>query len=355
MMNSRKIVKKALNFEETERIPAENIIEIIKEVFGYFASLDESLGEDLARTYDSRSVDKSYSQGFVSDIGYPKFTYGKGRASGMPYSRGTYIDAWGCVWDVGENMVKGEVKVPMLTDWGKLDTFQPPWDVLKEADLSGVNSQCEQSDKFMVHMWGLEPFQRMQYLRGTEALFMDLAYGDMEVFKLRDMVHEYHMKEVELWTNTDVDAIHIEDDWGTQHNLLISPKLWRDFFKPIYKDYCDLARSKGKYVIMHSDGNIMEIIPDLIEIGVSAVNAQLDCMDIEKIAGQFHEKIAFWGGFDRQYLLPFGTAEEVRKEVRRIANTFFKYKRTGIVAQCFWDKGGKAENVYAFYDEWNKV
>ncbi len=106
---------------------------------------------------------------------------------------------------------------------------------------------------------------------------------------------------------------------------------------------------------MHSDGNIMEIIPDLIEIGVSAVNAQLDCMDIEKIAGQFHEKIAFWGGFDRQYLLPFGTAEEVRKEVRRIANTFFKYKRTGIVAQCFWDKGGKAENVYAFYDEWNKV
>ncbi len=336
-MNSREIVKKALNFEETERIPVENTIELYKKYFNYGSS------------------DKSDGEEFVNDIGYPEYSYGKGKADGIPYIGGAYIDEWGCTWNAGEDTVKGEVKFPIITDWRKLDTFQPPWSVLEKADLSGVNRQCEQSEKFMIHMWGTEPFQRMQYLRGTEALFMDLAYGDIEIFKLRDMVHEYYMKEVELWTNTDVDAIHLEDDWGTQQSLLISPNLWREFFKPIYKDYCDLARSKGKYVVMHSDGYIMEIIPDLIEIGVNAINAQLDCMDIDKIAEQFHGKIAIWGGFDRQYLLPFGTVEEVRKEVRRIANAFFKYKRTGIIGQCFWDKGGKEENIYAVYDEWSKI
>jgi uroporphyrinogen-III decarboxylase len=163
------------------------------------------------------------------------------------------------------------------------------------------------------------------------------------------------MKEVELWVNTDVDGIHIEDDWGTQLALLISPKMWREYFKPIYKDYCDLAHSKGKFVVMHSDGQISDIIPDMIEIGVDAVNAQLDCMDIEKVALQYSGKIAFWGGFDRQYLLPFGTTEEVRKEVRRIGAAFFNKRRTGIIGQCFKDKGGKDENIQAVYDEWSML
>jgi hypothetical protein len=202
-------------------------------------------------------------------------------------------------------------------------------------------------------MFGIEPFQRMQFLRGTENVFMDLAYGDARIIKLRDMVHDFYRREVELWTETDVDGIHIEDDWGTQRALLISPDMWREYFKPIYKDYCDLARSKNKFIVMHSDGCTMEIIPDLIEIGFHALNLQLDCMDIEKIAALHAGKIAFWGGFDRQYLLPFGTTEEVRAEVQRIGNTFFHYGRTGLIAQCFRDKDCRSDNIKAYYDEWS--
>jgi uroporphyrinogen decarboxylase len=321
-MTSRERVKRALRFEEVDRVPME--------------------------------VEYGVA-GFESDVAYPHYTYGKGRSIGQPDGKGSYVDCWGCLWECGEDGVKGEVKTPLLADWSALATFKTPMDVLVEADLSMVNRQCAESDKFMIHMWGTEPFQRMQYLRGTENLFMDIANGDEEVYKLRDMVYEFYLKEVEMWADTDVDGIHIDDDWGTQMALLISPKIWRGFFKPIYKAFCDIAHSKGKNLVMHSDGNIAEIIPDLIEIGVNAINVQLDCMDFEKLAEQYHGKVTFWGGFDRQYLLPFGTVDEVRKEVRRIGNAFFKYGRTGLIGQCFRDKGGKEENIQAVYDEWAKL
>lgn len=323
-MNSRERVKNALSFKKVDRVPVEN----------YY--------NEIINLYPS-------------DIAGLEYKYGKGKSSGMPGKKGTYTDLWGCLWECGEDDVKGEVKSSLINDWSILDSFKPPFDVLRQADLSSVNSQCEKSDKFMIHEWDISPFQRMQFLRGTENLFMDLAYGESEVYKLRDMVHEYYMKEVELWANTDVDGIHLEDDWGSQLSLLISPKMWREFFKPLYKDYCDLAHSKGKFVVMHSDGYISEIIPDLIEIGVNAINAQIHIMDIEKLAELYHHKIAFWGGIDRQHLLAFGTTKEVRNQVQRIASAFLKYDRTGIIGQCFKDKGHKSENIAAVYDEWSKI
>lgn len=331
-MTSRERVKKVLNFEEVDKIPIENV-------------------------YDKYHPDRELADRYPTDVDSPEYKYGNGKKRGVIGNKGTWVDEWGCVWEAAEEGVKGEIKNPLLTEWSALDTFQPPWDVLKEADLSMVNKCCEQSDKFMMVFWdtAASPFQRMQFLRGTENLFMDLAYGDMEVFKLRDMVHEYYIKQLEMWVNTDVDAIHIEDDWGTQQSLLISPQLWREFYKPLYKDYCDLAHSKGKHVLMHSDGFIMDIIPDLIEIGVDAINSQLFCMDIEKLAELYHGKIAFWGEIDRQYILPFGTEQEARDAVQRVAKAFLKYKRTGIIGQCARGKGIRKDNVFAVYDEWSKV
>jgi hypothetical protein len=149
--------------------------------------------------------------------------------------------------------------------------------------------------------------------------------------------------------------VHIADDWGAQQSLLISPVLWRAFFKPLYKDYCDLAHAHGKFVLMHSDGYIADIIPDLIEIGVNAVNAQLFCMPIEELAAKFAGRICFWGEIDRQRLLTSGTPQEVRAAVRRVAGAFLKHKRTGIVGQCFDGKGHLPANLEAVYDEWSRV
>lgn len=292
-----------------------------------------------------------------NDVMVPKLTtFTKYPVSGVWYKKGFWTDVWGCVFEAAEDGVIGEVTTAQLDDWAKLDTFKLPWESLKDPELANINAICAESDKFVMPMWcDIQPFQRMQFLRGTEMLFMDLAYGEAEVYRLRDMVHEFYLKKVEILCQTDVDGIHIEDDWGSQTTMLISPAFWRGFFKPLYQDYCAMIHSHGKKLVFHSDGNITAILPDLVEIGVDAVNAQIDCMDLDAISANFHGKIAFWGGFDRQRLLPFGTDAEIRQEVRRIAKSFFQYGRTGVVGQCFKDAATPDAACDVVYDEWMKL
>lgn len=279
--------------------------------------------------------------------------------TGVPSNaKGRRVDPWGCTWESLEDGVCGEVKDHPLADWSRLDHFSPPWHILKEVNLSEVDRYCEGTDKFVIPQW--EPampnlFERMQHLRGTENLFMDLAYGDARVLQLRDRLQEYYLKQMEMWCNTGVDAVQFADDWGAQHSLLISPAMWREIFKPLYRQYCDLAHRKGKYILMHSDGYVADIIPDLIEIGVDALNLQIFCMDIERLADLYHHQVAFWGEIDRQQVQVFGTEADMRKAVRRLANAFFRYGRTGFVAQCFYTLNVPEANKRAEWDEWQKV
>ncbi len=335
-MNSRDRVKKVLKQEEVDRLPRTlwalpGVMDYRKQEF------NEVIGK------------------FPGDFGGPVCSYGRGiRCKGDSAKVGVNVDAWGSVWYVGEPGVIGEVKEYPLADWSALDSYALPWELLDEADLSQVNKTCAQSDRFILAGTETRPFERMQFLRGTENLFMDLAYGNKEVFKLRDMLHEFSVREMEMWAGTDVDGVSFMDDWGTQKTLLISPKLWREFYKPLYKDYCDILHKKGKYVFFHSDGNIEAIYPDLVEIGVDALNSQLFCMDMEKLGELYAGKITFWGEIDRQNILPFGTVTDVRNAVGRVAKALLKGKRTGVIAQCEWGVKDPKENIEAVYDEWNK-
>jgi len=150
---------------------------------------------------------------------------------------------------------------------------------------------------------------------------------------------------------TDVDAVSFMDDWGSQHALLISPKMWEAYFKPLYKDYCDLARAHGKFVFMHSDGYILDIYEHLIEIGVDAINSQLFTMPIDEIGRRFKGRITFWGELDRQYILPFGTPEDVRAGVERIKRALWD-GRGGVIGQAEFNQGYPLENIRAFFEAW---
>jgi uroporphyrinogen decarboxylase len=336
-MNSRERVVKTLRHQEVDRLPRH-----LWMLPGVFMFRPDEVRDLMAK--------------YPSDFGGPKVRFGKSRyAKGDPCQVGEYTDEWGCVWHVGEPGVIGEVKEYILDDWSKLDSYQLPWEILDEADFSEVNKSCAESDLFMLAGTQARPFERMQFLRGTENLFMDLAYGDKNVYKLRDMLHEFFIREMEMWADTDVDGITFMDDWGTQKTLLISPKLWREFYKPLYKDYCDIMHSRGKFVFFHSDGNIESIYPDLIEIGIDAVNSQLFCMDIERLGELYAGKITFWGEIDRQHILPFGTPEDVRNAVARVAKAMLRGKRTGVIAQCEWGIKDPKENIETVFEEWNKI
>lgn len=247
--------------------------------------------------------------------------------------------------------MKGEVKEALLVDWSVMENLQAPFDFLDKADFSQVDPQCQETSNFVLVKTKVRPFERLQFLRGTENVMMDLGLGSSELEELLMMIHKFNLREIELWAQTAVDAIFFQDDWGSQHNLLISPQMWRERFKPIYQEYCSVIKSAGKLVFFHSDGHIMPIIPDLIEIGVDALNAQLFCMDIEKIGAQFRGHITFWGEIDRQAVLPFGTPQEVEAAVKRVRSAL-EVDSGGVIAWCEWGNDVPRENIEAAYKAW---
>jgi uroporphyrinogen decarboxylase len=142
---------------------------------------------------------------------------------------------------------------------------------------------------------------------------------------LLERLIDYTITLVHEWADLNVDAIYISDDWGLQDRLMISPELWRDLFKPCYRRVIVEAHKRKLKVFMHSCGNIMEIIPDLIEIGLDVLNPiQPGALDHGQIAKEFGGKITFFGGIDVQSL-PAKSTEEVEREIERLVETFGGY------------------------------
>ena len=304
---------------------------------------------ELRKDEYQRLIDK-----FPNDFAKPDCQYGIGRKSkGEKYQVGKYTDAWGCVWHAAQYGVIGEVKHPPLSDWSKLADYKPPYELLDEADFSNVNRSCAETDCFVLPGTETRPFERLQFLRGSEAVYIDLAYGAGEIRKVLEMLHDFYCRELRMWADTDVDGVSFMDDWGAQNSMLISPEMWRDIFKPLYRDYVEIMHAKGKYIFFHSDGYITDIYPDLVELGIDAINSQLFCMDIEELGRRFGGKITFWGEIDRQYVLPFGTPDEVRAAVRRVRKAL-DHGRGGMIAQAEWGMNDPYENIEAVFDEWNK-
>lgn len=334
-MTSRERVVRTLKHQPVDRSPREIWIK---------SDVSQGRKDEVRRVLDR----------FPMDVQGPKVRYGQSRrAQGMRGSVGSYTDAWGCVWHVLQPGMAGEVKHPPLADWSALADYRLPWELLDEADFSEVNASCAATERFVKAGCETRPFERAQFLRGSEALFTDIAYGTQELRTLLGMLHEFFCREMRRWAETDVDAVAFMDDWGTQQALLISPAAWRDLFKPLYREYVSILHAKGKYAFFHSDGFTEAIYPDLIEIGVDAFNSQLFCMDIEKLGRLYSGKITFWGELDRQHILPFGTPEEVRESVRRVRRAM-DHRRGGVFAQLEWGPGMPVENIEAAYGEWER-
>jgi len=279
----------------------------------------------------------------------PSVLAASARASGDASAPGAYIDDWGSEWTALEIGVAGEVTRPVLQEWAELATFTPPWEMLNDRQLDIVNTFCRTSESFILGEVGPGPFERLQFLRGSEALFYDLADEPRALMQLLELVHDFYQQHVALWCRTDVDAVVIGDDWGSQTALLISPGQWRRLFRPLYAAYFAQMRAAGKRVFFHSDGYIREIMPDLIDIGVDALNSQLFCMDIEEIARHFRGRLTFWGEVDRQYVLPFGSVTEVQQAVRRL-RCAFGGEYGGLLAQLSWGISDPLDNIETAFE-----
>ncbi|MFC1735330.1 uroporphyrinogen decarboxylase family protein [Candidatus Hydrogenedentota bacterium] len=334
-MTSRELVTKVLNHEPVDRVP--------RDLWAISGVVQFRKDE-----YDRLRAE------YPMDMTKSPWCYGPGdKVRPMDEKTGEYTDAWGCVWRVGQPGLAGEVKGPAISDWSQLTNYKPPMEVLDNADFSRINPFCAESTLFVRGGTATHPFEQLQFIRGTENALIDLAYGTKELRQLLEMIHEFSCRAMRMTAETDVDAVSFMDDWGSQTALLISPDMWREFFRPMYKDYCDIAHEKGKYVFMHSDGNIEAIYEDLIEVGVNALNSQLFCMNIEGLGEKYGDKITFYGEIDRQKILPFGAAEDVREAVRRVKKALDP-STGGVIAQCEWGLNDPYENIATVYDEWAK-
>lgn len=163
-----------------------------------------------------------------------------------------------------------------------------------------------------------------QFVRGFEDWFIDLAVDKKLAGALFDAAVEHNTAvaaEILKAGGDLVDVVAFSEDLGFQNGLIVSPELYRELFKPRHKKYFDMVKKHtSAFIHLHSCGSIYKLLPDLIELGVDALNpvqvAARD-MDSAKLAAEFGDKLSFWGGIDTQFVLPKGTVDDVKAEVRR--------------------------------------
>jgi hypothetical protein len=328
------LVKKTLEFYSPERIPRQIwILPWAEDKYPEFTSrLRTSFPDDIVQ------APVSYSKPLV--------------ISGDKYKLGYYIDEWGCEFkNIHEGLI-GVVQNPLISDLMHYENLKPPSTIL-DLNVEEITKYCRSTDQFVIAGNFQRPFERFQFVRTMEKAFVDLVTEPPGLKELLSIIHQHYCKEVESWALTPVDAIYLMDDWGTQKGTITSPDIFRKYFKPMYKEYVEIAKQHNKYVFMHSDGAIDEIIEDLIEIGIDALNSQLFCMNIEELSKKFSGKLTFWGEIDRQHMLSEGSQKEIKNAVHLIHDLF--YRKGGVIAQSEFGPGAKPENVWKVFETWNNI
>ncbi len=264
------------------------------------------------------------------------------------FKPGRYTDEWGVVWECKKEGYSGMDMGHPLEDWRKLKNFKPP---AHEWLTVSYDDTFNNPDKFCLGV-GSILFHRMCFVRGMENLLMDLIDEAPEVYQLRDMMLEYFAKQISSLAKTDVDGVIFFDDWGSQSQLLIPPGLWRSFFKPVYRELFAVCKQAGKFIFFHSDGYIIEIIEDLIEMGVDVLNCQVWCMDPEILGKKFRGKITFWGEIDRQSTIPLGNPDDIRAAAAKMKE-YLATPAGGLIGQSEIDSLTPLENIEALLTAWN--
>jgi uroporphyrinogen decarboxylase len=222
---------------------------------------------------------------------------------GMRIQVDEFSHSWGYVHHPLERSLSlAGLKIPDLRAPGRFDRAQKEIEAWKEDYFvaAGVSTLFRKG-------WLLCGFTRF-----LEALLLERPF----VEDLLDRLMEFTLREIETFVRLGVDMIQLLGDLGTEQSLFLSPSLWREIFKPRMRALIQETRREGVYYFLHSDGNIGQIIPDLVEIGIEILNPiQPECLDPVEIKRLYGNKLILHGTISCQRTLPSGKPEDVRKEV----------------------------------------
>ena len=227
---------------------------------------------------------------------------------------GEYTDEWGIRWKgVGET--RGQVKIsPLATPSLEGHSFPPQ---RSPEIIRTMKAQAEESrHRYRVAKLGAL-WEQATFLRGMEELLVDLVLHPGFVHQLLDRILEVLLAEVELYSvELDIEAMWLSDDYGSQFDLLMSPAQWREFIRPRVQRLGDAVHATGHHFVVHSDGAIGAVIPDLVDLGVDILHpVQTECVDVAWVKREFGRHLTIWGGYGSQGSLVFGTPDQIGREV----------------------------------------
>ena len=227
-----------------------------------------------------------------------------------------FRDAFGATWELKPGEDIGTVIDHPLKE-ADLRGYSFP-DPEKIMELDGIPAFIDRNrDRFIIGAIGFSLYERAWILRGIEPVLMDLIENPSFIETLFDRIVEFNLAITKRLCRFPIDAFHFGDDWGQQHGLVMSPGMWRRIFKKRLKRLYGAVRDAGLPVSIHSCGDITEIIPDLIEIGVNMITPfQAEAMDVAFLKREYGRDLTFWGGVSTQKTMPYGTPDDVRAEVR---------------------------------------
>ena len=298
-MNQRERVIAALQHKETDFIP-------------YQIDFTSQEAERVAAYFENENFRDTIGN-HIEAVDY------SGNPSESATQPGFFYDDFGVCWN----------RTGADKDIGVIDGLVLPKPDISQINMPEINLTAlenalnklvkNQNGTFKMMSIGFSMFERAWSLRGMENVLMDMVLEPEFLHTLLDAICNYNLKIVDMALQYDIDGFYFGDDWGQQSGMIMGPALWREFIKPRMAKLYSRVKEQGKFVLQHSCGDIHEIFPDLIEIGLDVYQTfQPEIYDIQKIKNEYGKDLCFWGGISTQTLLPTATPEALKIEVRRI-------------------------------------
>ncbi len=213
----------------------------------------------------------------------------------------------------------------LLPDWSELDRLLADWpDPDEPGTFDAAAALLVPGDRRyrLGGFWRLF-HERFWAIRGMENLMYDYADHPEELRVLGDRLLDFHRRILDRYAALGFDGILVSDDLGHQRGPMMSPATFADLYLPLYTAFIGHAHRHGMHVFLHSCGDNTRLMDYLVEAGVDVFHpVQKGCMDMEGTAREYGGRISFLVGMDVQHILPEGTPDEVRAEVRRLKAVF---------------------------------
>ncbi len=293
---------------------------------------------------------------------FPGFKPGSikyGVKPGILRANRTIRDPFGCVWSFNIEGFQGQVVHHPLENWEDFKKYEMPdpedgvpiegaekpihWDVV----FSSLDKARSEGNLVIASMPHGFFFQRLYYLRGFTNLMKDFIQKPPQIYELIERLTEFNLKLVDKFLSFGrIDVFYFGDDLGTQTRMPISPRTFREFIFPSYAKIFQRIRSLGTHVYLHTDGHVVEVLDQLMEAGADILNIQDRVNGLDNIASMCKGRVCIDLDIDRQYLVPFGKADDIRSYIKGIVE-LLAMKKGGLMLEAEIHPPTPLENIEA--------